>query len=118
MPVGAPREESQRGKRFSNGRRSAVPNGEAPASSSKRIPATAIRFPIFENRVRHNSRPHIVRVRIKLDGTTRNPIIFGLENTLKLQIVIDTASENNPFHRSHVSNLPDLHIRWNVGREV
>src|SRR3954471_15722452 len=75
-PVGAPREASQNGNRFSSGNRSAVPSGEAPAISRRNMPAATILFPIFENGVGHSSRPMSTRPMIAFDGAAKIPAVL------------------------------------------
>ena len=53
-----------------------MPIGKTSTISSKIILATEMDFPICENRVRHSNRPDSARIRMKLDGTPKNPIIF------------------------------------------
>jgi hypothetical protein len=62
---------------------SAVPTGTIPAVKSKRMLATVTRIPNLANRVRHNSKPHTVRVRMKLVGTTKKPMIFDVRKYIE-----------------------------------
>jgi hypothetical protein len=45
--------------------------------------ATVTRIPNLANRVRHNSKPHTVRVRMKLVGTTKKPMIFDVRKYIE-----------------------------------
>src|SRR5262249_54385850 len=76
IPAGAPRAESQTGKRCSRGMIKALPSGAKPIrANSRRLPITSHR-PARANGVRTSSTPRIPSAMMRFDGAPRKPRIF------------------------------------------
>src|SRR5471032_2173498 len=79
IPSGGPRDESQRGKRFSSAWISDFPAGEKPAITNRMKLAPASQRPTRLKRVAISTRPIKTSVIRKFDGNNRKAAVFDDE---------------------------------------